>query len=90
MAIERPAPPAPKGLFPRSVEDERPTAEELVPTAKEQITTLIQDQPDDSTYDEILRELAFHRMVSRGLSDSRRGQVVDDASLRRQVRSWKS
>ncbi len=35
-------------------------------TAKEQITQLVQQQPDDSSYDEIIRELAFHRMIERG------------------------
>jgi hypothetical protein len=27
---------------------------------------LIQEQPDDSSYDELLRELAFARMVDEG------------------------
>lgn len=89
MATERSFPPSSEGLSPRSVEDERPSVDELVPTAKEQIGTIIRDQPDDSTFDEILRELAFHRMVSRGLADARKGQVIDDAHLRRRVRSWK-
>ena len=34
-----------------------------MPSAKEQIAKIFQDQPDDSSYDEILRELAFARMV---------------------------
>ena len=36
-------------------------------SAKEQISKIIQEQPDDSSYDEVLRELAFARMVERGL-----------------------
>lgn len=32
-----------------------------MPSAKEQIAKILQDQPDDSSYDEILRELAFAR-----------------------------
>ena len=32
-------------------------------TVKDELTKLIQDQPDDSSYDEILRELAFNLMV---------------------------
>jgi hypothetical protein len=27
-------------------------------------------QPDDSSYDEILKELAFHRMIEHGHTDS--------------------
>lgn len=36
-------------------------------TAKEQISEIIKRQPDDSSYDEIVRELAFELMVQRGL-----------------------
>jgi len=39
-------------------------------TAKERISELIDRQPDDSTYDDIVRELAFDLMVQRGLKDS--------------------
>jgi hypothetical protein len=34
-------------------------------TAKEEITSLIQRQSDDSSREEIVRELAFHVMVER-------------------------
>lgn len=39
-------------------------------TAKEELTRLIAGQPDDSSREEIVRELAFHVMVERGLADS--------------------
>ncbi len=39
-------------------------------TAKEELTRLIQDQPEDSSAEELVRELAFHVMVERGLADS--------------------
>lgn len=39
-------------------------------SAKDQMVKIIQEQPDDSSYDDILRELAFTRMVERGLADS--------------------
>lgn len=39
-------------------------------TIKEELTRLIHEQPDDSSPDEIVRELAFHVMVERGLADS--------------------
>jgi hypothetical protein len=35
-------------------------------TVKERMLEIIQEQPEDSSYDEILRELAFARMVERG------------------------
>ena len=45
-------------------------------TAKEQITQLVQQQPDDSSYDEIIRELAFHAMIERGLKDVDDGRTA--------------
>jgi predicted transcriptional regulator len=48
-----------------------------------------QDQPEDSTYDELLRELAFRRMVNRGLADSAAGRVVSNEEMSRQIQSWR-
>jgi hypothetical protein len=42
-------------------------------TPKEELTRLIERQPDDSSREEIVRELAFHVMVERGLAE---GSVV--------------
>ena len=59
-----------------------------MPTAKEKMTEIIEQQPDDSSYDEILRELAFARMVERGLEDSRSGRTISNEEMARRVRSW--
>ena len=37
-----------------------------MPTAKEDVRQLIDQQPDDSSYEELVRELAFSVMVRRG------------------------
>ncbi|MEX2492255.1 MAG: hypothetical protein WD425_10890 [Nitrospirales bacterium] len=55
---------------------------------KEKMTEVIQSQPDDATYEEIMRELAFERMVARGLEDSRRGRVVSNEDMERRIRAW--
>ena len=57
-------------------------------TAKEKMTEIIQNQPDDSSYDEILKELAFARTVERGLEDSRAGRTISNEELGRRIRSW--
>jgi predicted transcriptional regulator len=57
-------------------------------TAKEQIQQIVRQQPDDSSYDEILRELAFARMVQRGLEDSRAGRTVPHDEMGRRIRTW--
>ena len=43
---------------------------------KSRMIDIIQNQPDDSSYDEILRELAFARMIELGLADSDAGRTV--------------
>ena len=58
-------------------------------TAKEELTKLIQDQPDDSSYDEILRELAFNLMVQRGLRDSDGGKTISNDEMGRRLQSWR-
>lgn len=50
---------------------------------------VIQEQPDDSSFEEILRELAFARMVDRGLADSEAGRVISHEEMGRQIESWR-
>ena len=55
---------------------------------KDKMKDVIQSQPDDASYDDIMRELAFERMVIRGLEDSRRGRVISNEETERRIRSW--
>lgn len=57
-------------------------------TVKERMEEIIQSQPDDASYEEIFRELAFERMVDRGLTDFREGRVLSGDELERRIRSW--
>ena len=57
-------------------------------TVKDELTKLVQDQPDDSSYDEILRELAFNLMVQRGLKDSDEGRTISNEEMGGRIRSW--
>lgn len=57
-------------------------------TAKEELTLLIQNQPDDSSRDEIVRELAFHVMVGRGLADSDANRTISNEEMGRRIQSW--
>jgi predicted transcriptional regulator len=56
--------------------------------AKEELTRLIQEQPDDRSPEEIVRELAFHIMIQRGLADSDGGRVISNEEMGRRIRSW--
>ncbi|MFZ5766245.1 MAG: hypothetical protein ACOY4H_11725 [Thermodesulfobacteriota bacterium] len=59
-------------------------------TVKEKITEILMSQPDDATYEEIMRELAFERMIERGLNDARSGRVIADEELAHRIRTWQS
>ena len=59
-----------------------------MPTTKQKMTEIIEQQPDDSSYDEILRELAFSQMVERGLDDSRADRTISNEEMGRRIRSW--
>ena len=57
--------------------------------AKAQLIKLIEDQPDDSSVDEILRELAFAAMVERGVADSDAGRTITNQEMARRIESWR-
>jgi hypothetical protein len=56
--------------------------------AKEELKKLIEEQPEDSSREEIVRELAFHVMVERGLADSAHRRVISNDEMARRIRSW--
>lgn len=57
-------------------------------TAKERVRELLETQPDDASYDEILRELAFERVIDRGLSDVRSDRAISNNEMGRRIRRW--
>ena len=57
-------------------------------TVKEQMVEVINNQPIDASYDEIMKELAFTRMVECGLEDSRQQFIISDEVIEQRIRSW--
>jgi predicted transcriptional regulator len=57
-------------------------------SVKERMADIIQKQPEDATYEEIMRELAFERMIDRGLADSRSGKVISNEEMAHRIRTW--
>jgi len=55
---------------------------------KHRMIDIIESQPDDSSYDEILKELAFARMIDLGLADLEAGRTVSSDEVRRRIESW--
>ncbi|OIO88010.1 MAG: hypothetical protein COW32_10045 [Candidatus Aquicultor secundus] len=59
-----------------------------MPTAKRRVQEIIESQPDDATYDELIRELAFERMIERGIKDSRKERVISNEEMRHRIKAW--
>jgi len=57
-------------------------------SVKEQMIHIIHNQPNDSTDDEILKELAIHRMIEHGLADSKQGRTIFNKEVERRIRPW--
>ena len=57
-------------------------------STKEQMLEVLRNQSDDSSYNELLRELAFVHMVERSLADSDEGRAISHENLLSRLRSW--
>ena len=56
--------------------------------AKQQAQKIIQSLPDDSSYDEILKELAFAKMIEQGLDDSANNRVISNEKMKQKIAQW--
>ena len=55
---------------------------------KEKMMKIIESQPEDASYGEILKELAFEIVVDRGLEDAREGRVISNEKMKLRIQSW--
>ena len=55
---------------------------------KKQMTKIVAEQTEDSSYEEILKELAFVRMVERVVADSRAKRTSSNVEVKRKIKSW--
>jgi len=58
-------------------------------TPKDRLRRVIDEQPDDSSFDEILKELAFAAMIERGLADSQAGRTSSHEEVGNTLESWR-
>ncbi len=56
--------------------------------AKQTAKKVIDSLPDDASYDEILKELAFARMIERGLDDSKNNRTISNEAMRKKIKQW--
>ena len=55
---------------------------------KEIAKKVIEALPEDSTYQEIIRELALDKMIQRGLEDAKAGRTVSDKKVKQFIAQW--
>ena len=49
---------------------------------------IIDSLPEDTSYDEILKELAFDRMIQRGLKDSKENKIISNQHMANRIKQW--
>jgi|NGEPerStandDraft_5_1074534.scaffolds.fasta_scaffold161128_1 hypothetical protein len=55
---------------------------------KDNAKKIIDDLPDDVSYDELIKELLFKRMLERGIRDSQLNKITSDEELGREIEKW--
>lgn len=55
---------------------------------KQEAKKIIDSLPDDTSYDEILKELAFDRMIQRGLKDSKENKTISNQKMGNKIKQW--
>jgi len=57
-------------------------------TAPQKAIKIINSLPHDTSYDEILKELAFDRMIQRGLKDSKENKTISNQEMKNKIKQW--
>ena len=56
-------------------------------TTKEQILQILEQLPDDATFDQAIEKLNLLRKIEIGLAQADRGEVVEHADIKRRLLS---
>lgn len=57
----------------------------IMTTPKQEAKQVIDSLPDDTSYDEILKELAFDRMIQKGLKDSSENKTISNQEMKNRI-----
>ncbi|MCF6148216.1 MAG: hypothetical protein E3K37_06120 [Candidatus Kuenenia sp.] len=55
---------------------------------KESAKRIIDDMPDDISYEELIRELVFKHMIERGIGDSQKNKITPDEEFGKEIEKW--
>jgi predicted transcriptional regulator len=53
------------------------------PTPKQEARRLLDDLPEDATWDDVVYELVVRRSIARGVADAEAGRVTDIKDVRK-------
>ena len=59
-------------------------------TAKDRVRDVLDRLPDDATLTEIVRAIAFSKMVETGLAQADAGQLIEDQEVLKLVEAWEA
>lgn len=59
-------------------------------TAKDRVRDVLDQLPDDATLTEIVRAIAFSKMVETGLAQAEAGQLIEDQEVLKLVEAWEA
>jgi len=52
---------------------------------KEIAKKIIDGLPEESTHQEIMRELAFDKIIQRGIEDAKKGHTAGDTDIKKKI-----
>jgi len=55
---------------------------------KHEARKIIDSLPEDTSYDEILKELAFSKMIQKGLKDSSENKTISNQEMKNRIKQW--
>lgn len=55
---------------------------------KDNAKKIIDDLPDDISYDELINELLFKGMIERGIHDSQKNKITSDEDMEKEIEKW--
>jgi hypothetical protein len=53
-----------------------------------QAKKIINSLPQDSSYDEIIAELVFDKMIKNGLDDSKKSKTISNGEMKNKINQW--
>ena len=49
---------------------------------------ILNSLPDDTTFEEIIQELALHKMILKGLDDTKNGKIHSNKKVKELIEKW--